>query len=228
LSQILFAGDPHGNFRPIVDAAVKQNPAAVVLLGDYDLKIPLDQEMKPALQAGIPVWWIRGNHDADREGWHDLLFSSDLADFDLHGRVVDIGGIRIAGLGGVFDPKVWHPRDGNGEPLHKSPQALQEALSWRGEAIRGPVREGIPLRHRSAIFWSDYEALWDQTADILVCHEAPESHRHGFRQLGELAEAMGVKMLVHGHHHESYEGVTVGGVRVVGVDREAVFEWSSS
>ena len=223
MAAILFAGDPHGNFRPIVDAAVRQKPRAVVLLGDYDLAMPLDQEMKPVVNAGIEIWWIRGNHDADREGWHDLLFSSALADFDLNGRVADIGGVRVAGLGGVFDPKVWHPGAGDGQPLHRSADALAEALSWRGEPVRGPVRNGIPLRHRSAIFWSDYEALWDLHADVLVCHEAPESHRHGFRQLGELAEAMGVQVVIHGHHHESYEGVTAGGVRVVGVDREAVF-----
>ncbi len=55
MTAILFAGDPHGNFRAIVEAAVKERPRPVVLLGDYDLKMPLDQEMKPVLQAGIPV-----------------------------------------------------------------------------------------------------------------------------------------------------------------------------
>lgn len=225
MSAVLFAGDPHGNFRPIVAAALKDKPTAVVLLGDYDLEMPLDQEMKAVIEAGIEVWWIRGNHDADREGWHDFLFGSGLAEFDLNGRVVDIGGLRVAGLGGVFDPKVWHPGLNNGEPTHRSPEALAEALTWRPSTIPGPLRNGIPLRHRSAIFWSDYEALWDQRADILVTHEAPDSHRHGFRALGELAEAMGVSVIIHGHHHEAYEGQTAGGIRVIGVDREAVVGW---
>lgn len=225
MSPVLFAGDPHGNFRPIVTAALKDKPKAVVLLGDHDLEVPLDQEMKLVVQAGIEVWWIRGNHDADREGWHDFLFQSALADFDLNGRVVDIGGLRVAGLGGVFDPKVWHPSLNDGQPTYRSPESLAEALTWRQSTSPGPVRNGIPLRHRSAIFWSDYEALWDQRADILVTHEAPESHRHGFRALGELAEAMGVSAIIHGHHHEANEGRTEGGVRVIGVDREAVVGW---
>lgn len=37
---ILFAGDPHGRFKPIVDAARMLRPAGVVLLGDHDLDVP--------------------------------------------------------------------------------------------------------------------------------------------------------------------------------------------
>jgi len=35
-----------------------------------------------------------------------------------------------------------------------------------------------------------------------VSHEAPGSHRHGFKVIGELAAAMGVKNIFHGHLHE--------------------------
>ena len=32
-------------------------------------------------------------------------------------------------------------------------------------------------------------------ADILVCHEAPSSYRHGFNAIDELAEAIGAKRI---------------------------------
>lgn len=220
MTSILFAGDPHGNFRAINSAATSSKPSAVVLLGDYDLMQPLDNELRPTLDAGVEVWWIHGNHDADREDWHDNLFSSGLKDFSLHGKVTTVAGIRIAGLGGTFDQNVWRPDMGDGKPLIDSRDILKQQMAWRSNP--GPIREGIPIRHRSSIFWSDYELLFDQQADILVLHEAPDGHRLGFRVLGELAEAMGVKAIVHGHHHEAYQGRTAGGVPVLGVNRATV------
>lgn len=41
-----------------------------------------------------------------------------------------------------------------------------------------------------------------EKADILVCHEAPSCHPYGYSEIDELAQAMGVKMVVHGHHHD--------------------------
>ena len=39
-------------------------------------------------------------------------------------------------------------------------------------------------------------------ADVLVTHEAPSCHRHGFSALDYLGQAMGIKALFHGHHHQ--------------------------
>jgi hypothetical protein len=39
-------------------------------------------------------------------------------------------------------------------------------------------------------------------ADILVTHEAPSTHPHGFAALDELARAMSVSKTFHGHHHD--------------------------
>ncbi|GCL66129.1 hypothetical protein AQPW35_52100 [Rubrivivax pictus] len=36
---------------------------------------------------------------------------------------------------------------------------------------------------------------------MLVTHEAPSWHDHGFAALDSLAVRMGVRWLVHGHHH---------------------------
>ena len=71
---------------------------------------------------------------------------------------------------------------------------MKPAERWRG---------GLSLRHRTSIFPSEVEVLSKQRADILVTHEGPSMHRHGFYGLDRLADAMGVRHLVHGHLHEN-------------------------
>ena len=70
------------------------------------------------------------------------------------------------------------------------------AERWRG---------GLPLRARDAIFPEDVEKLRRFRADILVTHEAPSAHRHGFIGIDEAAKTCWVKLVIHGHHHEGYE-----------------------
>ena len=67
---------------------------------------------------------------------------------------------------------------------------------WRG---------GLPLTHRSTIFPDDYERLVKQRADILVTHEAPSAHPHGFAAIDDLARSLGVKKTFHGHHHDQLD-----------------------
>ncbi len=205
-SRVYFAGDPHGQFQQIEAVAKRDAGALFVLLGDHDLSVPLEQAIP---SAAASTWWIHGNHDADRVEYHDRLFRSALADRCLHGRVIEIGGYRIAGLGGVFRERIWHPDTG---VRFASPSEYLRAIPprdhWRG---------GLPVRHRASIWWSDYEALWGRPADILVTHEAPSCHRHGFTVLDDLAESMGVSLIVHGHHHETYRAELVSGITVQGV-----------
>lgn len=44
-----------------------------------------------------------------------------------------------------------------------------------------------------------------EKADILVTHEAPSCHPFGYSEIDELAQAMGAKMVVHVHHHDSLD-----------------------
>lgn len=126
----------------------RRAPAAIVILGDYDLMRPLDEELRPTLDSGVEVWWIHGNHDADREDWHHNLLSSGLKDFSLHGKVTTVAGVRIAGLGGTFDEDIWHRDVNGGMPLADSPEVLRQQMAWRSN--HGPIKDGIPIRHRSS------------------------------------------------------------------------------
>lgn len=86
--------------------------------------------------------------------------------------------------------------------------------------------DDVPLIHWSTIFPEDIEALQGQRADILVTHEAPESHPYGFAVIGDLARSMGVEHLIHGHHHEeNYTAQIKGGISVWGVNVNDTLLW---
>lgn len=214
--KIAFVGDPHGDYSPVARLA-SARPDAAVFLGDMDLERPFDDEMKPLVRAGVEVLYIHGNHDTDREHWHDYLFDTDLGrSGNLTGRVAEVAGVRIAGLGGVFREKVWHPKNGDGEPRFRTRADFMAAnmrSAWRG---------GLPRGQRSTIFWEDIEAFDGLSADVLVTHEAPSCHRYGFKEIDFLAEMLGVKAIVHGHHHESVAGKLPSGIEVIGLDKAEV------
>lgn len=220
--KLLFVGDPHGDFSVAIRAVDKHRPDAVILLGDLQARRPLQLELAPILDR-TEVWFIHGNRDTDSETDHDNLFKSDLIDRNLHGRVIDICGLQVAGLGGVFRESAWAPPL---EPVYSKRQALLRNVMHKR------WRDGIPLRHRSSIFPEDIAGLARRRADILVSHEAPRGHRHGWKALDNLATVMGVRLLVHGHHHEQIDYAAAGrlpaGGRclVYGVARKGPLLWS--
>lgn len=190
---ILFCGDMHGQFDHVIEAVQAHRPTAVILLGDMQAQRPLEAELAPILDL-TEVWFIPGNHDTDSDADHDNLFDSALADRNLHGRVVEISGVRVAGLGGVFRGQVWSP------PAPCSFETPRQYLTSGGKGIRW--RDGLPRKYRSSIFPADYQRLAGQRADILVTHEAPSAHPHGFAAIDELARSLRVTRSFHGHHHD--------------------------
>jgi predicted phosphodiesterase len=190
---ILFCGDPHGHFDHIIEAVQAHQPAAIILLGDLQAQRPLEVELAPILEK-TEIWFIHGNHDTDSQADHDHLWGSALAERNLHGRVVEVAGLRIAGLGGVFRGKVWTP---------PAPATFENPKQYLARCGKGNFwRGGLPLTHRSTIFPVDFENLHKQRADILVTHEAPSAHPHGFAAIDELASCLGVSTSFHGHHHD--------------------------
>jgi hypothetical protein len=59
---------------------------------------------------------------------------------------------------------------------------------------------------------------------VLVTHEAPSCHKYGFVGIDMAAAACRARLVVHGHHHESYEA-RIGNdrIRVRGLGRAEVF-----
>jgi predicted phosphodiesterase len=217
---ILFAGDPHGNFSPILRACQTHPTGTLILLGDCDCPAPLEQILAPLLTAGWQIHWILGNHDTDTEATFDWLTG---APGDLGLRVHPIGGLRFAGLPGVFKPRVWLPRAkdqaGRVDPIQFHTRSdfariLRPSELWRG---------GLPLWHRDTIFPEDFDLLRSARFDVLVTHEAPSSHRHGFYDIDRLAEDCGARLIVHGHHHQSYEAILPGAITVKGLGLSEVW-----
>lgn len=106
---IWFIGDPRASFGFIAEAIdrAEVKPDAVILLGDMECLCPLAQHMAGVTARDVDWRWISGNHDTDdREAYENLLGDLERC---LDGRVVEIAGLRVAGLGGVFRQEVWYP-----------------------------------------------------------------------------------------------------------------------
>jgi len=202
---MMFVGDPHGRYQHIVTSIQARPPVATVLLGDMCFDHPIEQCFDTILH------WIHGNHDTDKQHWFENVFHSPWSQQSIHGRVEEIAGIHIAGLGGVFRGKVWHP---NEEPRFYTRKKWQEVHSHKRFA---QVYEASMRKHESTIWYEDYQGLSKFNADILVLHEAPSSDRHGYKALDDLAEMLGVRLILHGHHHRCYCQTLENGIAVVGL-----------
>jgi predicted phosphodiesterase len=215
-SPIVIAGDPHGNFPPILRACAAEEPGTLILLGDCELRVPLRHMLGPLFAQGWSIRWIIGNKDVETATVFDNLMT-DYPEGNISGRVIEVRGLRIAGLGGVFKPRIWYPRadEPNGviEPPSFSTRleflnSLEPAEHWRG---------GLPMWHRDSIFPEDFARLAQQRFDVLVTHEAPSCHRHGFAAIDRLAEVAAARLIVHGHHHEPYAAKLPNGIDVRGL-----------
>jgi len=219
---LIFIGDIHQNWHD-VEAGLSTLPTlphAAVLLGDIECDLPLDRVAAPLLDRGIEVYWIHGNHDYDTgpEMWANLAepernpMTSAGA---LHGRVVTIAGVRVAGLGGAFLPHVWPAK---AQPrLHRREQLPARLATSRPDLTPSQAAELMHFLSVTAIWPEDIDALSVQQADVLVTHEAPSSHPEGVSVLDDLARAMGARVIVHGHHHVTSHARAEDGLRVLGV-----------
>jgi predicted phosphodiesterase len=221
MMNMMMCGDVHGNFQHVIDAVNEHQPKAIILLGDVEADHPLERELESILSK-TEVYWIPGNHDTDSVQNYRNLFQSQLADRNLHGRVVDINGVKVSGLGGVFRGEVWYPNHVEAEVHYKSfneyskkstagriltAREARENRKYQDVSCLDRANKGTPLgklmTHRSTIFYDDWFNLYGQQADILVTHEAPGAHPYGFQVLTELARSMHVKHYFHGHMHDS-------------------------
>ena len=206
MPRILFCGDCHGEFSHIIPAGREAD--AIILVGDQTPSCPLPEVLGSLWPK---TYFILGNHDTELAGFL-IAHRGDAWSHNLHGRIEDVCGLRLAGLGGIFRGRVWHPEEG--EPRYRSRQELLEATPPNRRFLGD-----IPVLHWSSIFPADFELLrWLSPVDILITHEAPQTHRHGFQEIGDLALKVGARWLIHGHHHEgSADAEIEGEIHVVGL-----------
>ena len=219
---VLIYGYPQGEWEPLLRACAEGPPDAVIVLGDCHLRMPLRQQIKSVFDAGISVMWIPGNHDADTEARYDFLWTSH-PEGNLHTTGRRIGSIRIGGLGGVAKGRLCYPLVGPAKPMRTSRRHHLRLLSpeerWR---------DGLPLSMRDMIYAEDVQAFGRMRLDVLVSHEAPSHHRHGFVGVDEAARQSRVRLIVHGSTRNSYQTVLSNGVRVQGLARAEILRLPTS
>lgn len=223
LRGVIFYGDPHGVWQPLMDE-IEDGTHTVFILGDLAEAKQHPHHVEAARDAlcqlrarGIHVHFILGNHDTETDAIHALLFE-DFRDNLIEEQVLTIGQLqcRIAGLGGVIKGKIW---SGDDAPAFSSPADLL-ARTPRQERFRG----GLPRKQQSSIFPSTVKTLAQKKADILLTHEAPSCHKHGFDFIDDLAAQMGVSLIIHGHHHFSYQDRLANGILVRGLGLAEVWK----
>ncbi len=223
-SGLLFYGDPHGKWQPLIDSVMEKRPYAVVILGDCGLDKPLRHKLS-LIWHMVPQWrWIIGNHDVDSVTEYEFLVES-YPEGDLGGSCAHLDGYVVAGLSGIYSSRVWYPKLGGGQDAPPKFKTRHDMIRQTARADR--FKGGVPRSSRATIFPEDHETLRTFRADILVTHEAPSADPHGFVAIDELAHDMQVQLIVHGHHHRSYEGQTVNGIPVRGLGSAEPWLWTA-
>ena len=197
-----------------------QPPEAMVLLGDMECDVPLDDLVAPIRAAGTEIFWIAGNHDFD--GGHAMLDNlinparnPVTSGHGLNARVVEIAGLRVAGLSGTFRPRIWLPP---AEPRVHGRAGLAEDLATLDAGWQDEHRAALHRSLAELSIWSEDVAILSALrADILVAHEAPSSHPMGFAVIDTLARSLGARLVLHGHHHVTYRARAADGLLVQGV-----------
>ncbi len=161
----------------------------------------------------MQVAFIHGNHDADSYEHWDRLHDSGPA-ITVHGQVLEMNGVRVAGLGGNFLGRVWMPPD-EAKLANRTEALTGGAFQWRGGQRPSPA-------YLAAIYPEEFEAMAAQEADILVTHEAPSCHPYGNAAIDELARRLRVKRSFHGHHHDDLSDEYAKVREALGFDARAV------
>jgi Calcineurin-like phosphoesterase len=171
-----------------VDVSAVRGAEVVFACGD----LPFDYLDYLMNALDVPLVFVPGNHDPDLSGyrasrtgltlragmparppWPDGAVSAD-------GRVVDVAGLRVAGLGGC-------PRYSNGPNQYSHRQQARRARSLKRKARWRAMRDG---RH----------------VDVLLTHAAPfgvgdgdDPVHRGFTALNDLVGILQPSLLLHGH-----------------------------
>ncbi len=153
-----------------------------------------------------PLYWIKGNNEN-----FDRIAAGDFPP-SLHylpnGVAIDVGGLRVAGLGGTFAPTVYDvPPADLPHPARRSAAATALA-DRRRHFVRAEVDA---CRHLSVV-------------DVLLTHEAPRPFRiprlegpaggrgndAGKTPINEILAAMRPRLHLFGHHHRFVAGEVQG------------------
>jgi len=162
-------------------ASVRASAGRVgLVLGCGDL--PYDYLDYAATELAVPILAVHGNHDVPLELVEDPAVAVWWRGMDVHGRVVHVDGLLVAGVGGAR-------RYNNG------PFQLSETDMWL-----------VILRMTPALVWNRVRR--GRSLDVLITHSPPrgihdlpdEAHR-GFNALRWFLRIFAPRYHFHGHSH---------------------------
>ena len=198
-------GDIHGDFAS-VRGIMERHPEVPFWLCVGDVA---DAEGRyEALPA--PLYWIKGNN----EDFDVVCGVGECAagvkpppykdTYIPNGKLIDIDGLRVAGLGGTFAPTMYELAAADlPHPKKRTPTATQLA-----DRRRHFVREEVEA----------CKAMRD--VDIFLSHEAPRPFRvhrgidAGKTPINEILSAMRPRLHLFGHHH-TFAEADPSGIRSV-------------
>lgn len=226
MKKVMLCGDTHGDIYQIkkaLEAAMEGGVDAIFVLGDFGYweHLPagvafLDETSHLATQAGVPVYFLDGNHEN-----HPLLWSTytetndegfiivrDNLYYAPRGHRWTWGGVRFLALGGAYS-------------IDREFREIGESW-WPEEQI---TDEDV------------VKAIGDgSTVDIMLTHDKPRAADPHWRkpdlpachpnqwQVQRVVTEVKPDLLVHGHLHHRYEDRIHNGdggmTRVVGLDCE--------
>jgi hypothetical protein len=172
----------------LADVSAARGVALILACGD----LPLDYLGSLMNRLDVPLAFVPGNHDPDLSGYRASRAGLTLragmpvraawpeGAMNADGRVVDVGGLRVAGLGGCL-------RYNDGPNQYTEWQQARRARALRARARWHRMRDGRPV-------------------DVLITHAPPRGagdgddppHR-GFAALHGLVAALRPAVLLHGH-----------------------------
>lgn len=168
----------------------------------------------------VPLVFVPGNHDPDLTGYGvsraGLTLRAGLpvrapwpsGAINADGRVVDVLGLRIAGLGGCLRYSAG-PNQYSERQQARRARALSARARW--QRLRGAPAVDVLLTH----------------APPYGVGDGDDPPHRGFRALRGLAERLRVPLLLHGHVHPygaATPDLSVGGTTVRNVVGRHVFE----
>lgn len=192
-------GDIHGDFEA-ARRIMRRHPEADfwVCVGD------LADDAGRYEAVDRPLHWIKGNNEN-----FDLIAAGELPEnlhFIPNAQLLEMSGVRIAGLGGTFAP-TWYEIPAADLPHPKKGSAKATELA---DKRRHFVREEVEACRAM------------DGVDLFLTHEAPRPFRVGRLDAGklpvnEVLAAMKPRLHLFGHHHRFSEQEREG-VRSVGMD----------
>jgi uncharacterized protein len=199
--------DIHGNFDAL-ERAMARHPDISLWICVGDLASRTGAYPDPVK----PLYWIKGNNeDFDRiariqsglENPGNLRFISN-------GTAVDVGPLRIAGLGGTFAPK-WFDTPAADLPAKRSDDKRRHFVREEADACKRLTDVDILMTHEAA------------RPFVVVEEDAPAGRKPrrndaGKPAINDVLAALKPRLHLCGHHHRFVESVREG-VKSVCIDR---------